>query len=121
MDKVTSGSITLDKSSSFLYVECDSEAFLYFVVSVIFFPFTQYRIFNVGLSMIKFILVLSVCSFLTGECKPPVQPPIVYNSWADCATDASVKSLELLQEEGKDNVNQYRLAVKFGCYPVSET
>ena len=121
MDKVTSGSITLDKSSSFLYVECDSEAFLYFVVSVIFFPFTQYRIFNVGLSMIKFILILSVCSFLTGECKPPVQPPIVYNSWADCATDASVKSLELLQKEGKDNVNKYRLAVKFGCYPVSET
>ena len=118
---MTSGSITLDKSSSFLYVECDSEAFLYFVVSVIFFPFTQYRIFNVGLSMIKFILVLSVCSFLTGECKPPVQPPIVYDSWADCATDASVKSLELLQEEGKDNVNQYRLAVKFGCYPISET
>ena len=118
---MTSGSITLDKSSSFLYVECDSEAFLYFVVSVIFFPFTQYRIFNVGLSMIKFILVLSVCSFLTEECKPPVQPPIVYNSWADCATDASVKSLELLQKEGKDNVNKYRLAVKFGCYPVSET
>ena len=71
--------------------------------------------------MTKFILILSVCSFLTGECKPPVQPPIVYNSWADCATDASVKSLELLQKEGKDNVNQYRLAVKFGCYPISET
>ena len=71
--------------------------------------------------MIKFILILSVGSVLTGECKPPVQPPIVYNSWADCATDASVKSLELLQKEGKDNVNKYRLAVKFGCYPVSET
>ena len=69
--------------------------------------------------MIKFILVLSVCSFLTGECKPPVQPPIVYNSWADCATDASVKSLELLRKEGKDIVNKYRLAVKFGCYPVN--
>ena len=44
MDKVTSGSISLDNVSSFLYVECDNEAFLYFVVSVIFFPFTQYRI-----------------------------------------------------------------------------
>ena len=71
--------------------------------------------------MIKFILVLSVCSFLTGECKPPVQPPIVYNDWAECAADASVKSLELLQKEGKDNVNKYRLAVKYGCYPISET
>ena len=44
MDKVTSGAINLDNVSSFLYVECDNEAFLYFDVSVIFFPFTQYRI-----------------------------------------------------------------------------
>ena len=71
--------------------------------------------------MIKFILVLQVCSFLSGECKIAVQPPVVYNDWAECAADASVKSLELLQKEGKDNVNQYRLAVKFGCYPISET
>ena len=55
--------------------------------------------------MLKFILVLQVCSFLSGECKPPVQPPIVYNDWAECAADASVRSLELLQKEGKENVN----------------
>ena len=71
--------------------------------------------------MIKFVLVLSVCSFLTGECRNPVQPPIVYNSLAECAADASVKSLELLQKEGKDNVNKYRLAVKVGCYPINES
>ena len=71
--------------------------------------------------MIKFILVLQVCSFLSGECKIAVQPPVVYNDWAECAADASVKSLELLQKEGKDNVNKYRLAVKFGYYPISET
>ena len=68
----------------------------------------------------KFILILSVCSFLTGECKAPVQPPVVYNSWSECAADASLKSLELLQKEGKDNVNQFRLAVKFGCYEVND-
>ena len=71
--------------------------------------------------MIKFVLVLSVCSFLTGECRNPVQPPIVYNSWAECAADASLRSLELLQKEGKASVNRYRLAVKFGCYQISET
>ena len=43
--------------------------------------------------MTKFVLVLSVCSFLTGDCRAPVQPPIVYNSWAECAADASLKSL----------------------------
>ena len=71
--------------------------------------------------MTKFILILQVCSFLTGECKAPIQPEIIYNDWAECAADASLKSLELLQKEGKASVNQYRLAVKFGCYPISET
>ena len=68
----------------------------------------------------KFVLVLSVCSFLSGECKAPVQSPILYNEWAECAADASVKSLQLLQKEGKENVNKYRQAVKYSCKPVLE-
>ena len=71
--------------------------------------------------MTKFILILQVCSFLTGECKAPIQPEITYNDWAECAADASVQSLKLLREEGKDSVNRYRLAVKFGCYQVNDT
>ena len=71
--------------------------------------------------MTKFILILQVCSFLTGECKAPIQPEITYNDWAECAAAASLKSLELLQKEGKASVNQYRLAVKFGCYQVNDT
>ncbi len=67
----------------------------------------------------KFMLVMSVCSFISGECKAPVHFN-TYNSWAECAADASVKSLELLQKEGKENVNKYRLAVKYGCKPVLE-
>ena len=68
----------------------------------------------------KFILIITVCSFVSGECKVPIQSPILYNQWAECAADASLKSLELLQKEGKENVNKYRLAVKYGCKPVVE-
>ena len=68
----------------------------------------------------KFILILQVCSFLSGECKPAVQSPDVYPNWAECAVDASLKSVELLQKEGRDAVNQHRLAVKFGCYQVND-
>ena len=68
----------------------------------------------------KFILILQVCSFLSGECKPAIQPPDTYPNWAECAIDASVKSVELLQKEGKEAVNKYRLAVKFGCYPIND-
>jgi hypothetical protein len=67
----------------------------------------------------KFLLILQVCSFLSGECKAPMQIPQLYSNWAECATDASVKSLELLQSEGFENVNNYRLAVKYGCHEIT--
>ena len=67
----------------------------------------------------KFFLILQVCSFLTGECKPPVQVPQLYPNWAECAADASVRSLELLQSEGYETVNNYRLAIKYGCYELT--
>jgi len=67
----------------------------------------------------KFMLIMSVCSFLSGECKAPVQfKP--YNSWAECAVAAQLNGLTLLQAEGIENVNKYRLAVKYGCKPVVE-
>ena len=67
----------------------------------------------------KFLLILQVCSFLSGECKAPGEMPQLYNNWADCAADASVRSLELLQSEGYETVNNYRLAIKYGCYEVT--
>jgi hypothetical protein len=67
----------------------------------------------------KFLLILQVCSFLSGECKAPMQIPQLYSNWAECATDASVKSLELLQSEGFENVNNYRLAVKYVCHEIT--
>jgi hypothetical protein len=67
----------------------------------------------------QFLLILQVCSFLTGECKTPVQSPSVYADWADCAADASVHSLTLLQKEGKLNVNKYKLAVKYSCHEIT--
>ncbi len=68
----------------------------------------------------KFMLILWVCSFATGDCKPPVTIENTYSDWADCAVDSSVQSLKLLQLEGKDNVNNFRLAVKYTCKPVYE-
>ena len=67
----------------------------------------------------KFMLILWVCSFLTGNCKAPVTMENTYSSWAECAAGASVKSLELLQVEGFEIVNNYRLAVKYSCHEVN--
>ena len=67
----------------------------------------------------KFLLILQVCSFLSGECKAPIEIPVLYDSWAECAAGASVKSLELLQVEGFETVNNYKLAVKYSCHEVN--
>ena len=64
----------------------------------------------------KFFLILQVCSFLTGECKPAVQIPQLFNTWEECATHAPVEGLKLLKQEGSANINSYKLAVKYGCY-----
>jgi len=48
-----------------------------------------------------------------------MQIPQLYSNWAECAADASVKSLELLQAEGFETVNNYRLAVKYGCHEIT--
>ena len=68
----------------------------------------------------KFLLIIQVCSFLTGECKPPVQSTQLYNSWYECATAAHVNGLSILSAEGVHNINQYKLAIKYGCEAINE-
>ena len=70
--------------------------------------------------MTKYLLILQVCSFLTGECKPPVEVEQKYNSWYECAAAGSLNSLTLLQEECKENINEYKLSVKYGCLEIRE-
>ena len=70
--------------------------------------------------MIKYLLILQVCSFLTGECKPPVELEQKYNSWYECAAAGSLNSLTLLQAQGAEVINEYKLSVKYGCYEVFE-
>jgi len=68
----------------------------------------------------KFLLILQVCSFLSGECAAPVQSPHFYNSWYDCASAAHLNGLKLLQHQGSNNVNNYKLVIKYGCHPTTD-
>ena len=70
--------------------------------------------------MTKYLLILQVCSFLTGECKPIVEMEEPYNSWYDCAAAGTLNSLTLLQEEGEEIINEYKLSVKYGCLAIRE-
>ena len=70
--------------------------------------------------MIKFTLTLWVCSFLGGQvCMPPLESPIMYNSWYECSRAAHQESLKILSKLGYTLVNKDKVAMKYQCKEAS--
>ena len=67
----------------------------------------------------KFILVISLCSFVNNQCLPPVEVDKKYNSWNDCVIAAIDISKDILIAQGKENVNKNKLATRFNCNEVN--
>jgi len=70
--------------------------------------------------MIKFTLIIWVCSFLgtRGVCLPPVSYPILYESWYHCSRAAHGESLNLISKMGYKYVNDHKIAMKYTCTPL---
>jgi len=62
----------------------------------------------------KFVLMLSVCSFVTGECKDPIRYQETFDTWKECAValDTSIKYLEAMDT---DTVNKFKLSTQYTC------
>jgi len=69
----------------------------------------------------KFILVISVCSFLQNECKDPIEFNLRFNTWKECALAALDTSEKYLNTMDEKTINKYRLATKFSCEAIEET
>ena len=66
--------------------------------------------------MIKFTLTIWVCSFLGQNlCMPPVQSPILYDSWYECSRAAHQESIRIYSRLGYKVVNDSRLATRYTC------
>ena len=69
--------------------------------------------------MIKYILTIWVCSFLQGEvCMPPIQSPIMYNSWYECSRAAHQESMKIMSKLGYTRGNKDHIAMKYRCKKV---
>ena len=70
--------------------------------------------------MIKFALVLHLCTFLNSNpyCFQEQIVPEQFEDYYQCITDGYVKSLSTLVNLGVTEVNEKRLAVKFECKEV---
>ena len=65
----------------------------------------------------KFILTMSLCSFVNNQCLPPVQIQTEYNSCKDCTIEALKISEQHLNTQKIEDVNAAKLATKYMCIP----
>jgi len=62
----------------------------------------------------KFLLVIKVCSALSGDCLPEKEVSY-HNTWFECARQGTVETLMLLDSIGEGLVNKNMLFVGFSC------
>mgnify|MGYP003124391682 FL=1 len=63
----------------------------------------------------KFVLMLSVCSFITGECKDPITYAQTFDTWKQCAIVALDTSIQYLELMNTDTVNELQLSTQYTC------
>ena len=68
----------------------------------------------------KFVLMLSVCSFVTGECKDPVTYAQTFDTWKDCAIVALDTSIKYLEAMDSNTVNELQLSTQYTCKQSKE-
>ena len=59
--------------------------------------------------------MLSICSFVVGECKDPVKYQETFDTWKDCAIVALDTSIKYLEAMDDDTVNEFQLSTQYTC------
>ena len=66
--------------------------------------------------MIKYIMMIKICSALYGECMPEFKHKIVFDNWYDCAQYGLTETKSLMTEIGPEVVNRDKVTVSFEPY-----
>ena len=69
----------------------------------------------------KFVLILIMCSGMSGQCITPFEWPERFDTMYECLQYGYGESSKKLAEIGPDTVNEAYAHIKFYCQPVTET
>ena len=75
----------------------------------------------------KFILILHLCSVITGKCTESSIPGLMFTSHYDCASGGykmAHKMFEMLKDDdyyGLERINKEKIAIKFECKELPST
>lgn len=68
--------------------------------------------------MTKFILILYICSLNSLQCNNGLVTGVEFSSHYDCAIAGYEMSGNSMKDMNKEEVEKYKLAVKFECKPI---
>ena len=69
--------------------------------------------------MIKFTLIIWVCSFTAGtNCMPPINFPTMYDSWKECTIAAHTESISIIEASDPEFFNKNKVGMKYVCRPA---
>ena len=66
----------------------------------------------------KFILVLTMCSYVNGACMPAYEWPEKFDSGYDCSIAGYEESAKKLIQVGREEVELHRLSITFTCAEI---
>ena len=71
--------------------------------------------------MMKYLLVIQICSTLMQQCTDPVPMYPHHDNYYDCATSGFIRGISMIREIGVDEVNEKKIVVNFVCRPLENT
>ena len=69
----------------------------------------------------KIILIMLVCSFVSGTCTPPLVVDEKFDNMYDCLMRGYEESIKMTKEVGKEEINKEGLFTRFACREITET
>ena len=69
----------------------------------------------------KIILIMLVCSFVSGTCTPPLVINEKFDNMYDCLMRGYEESISMTMDVGREEINKKGLFTRFACREVTET
>ena len=65
--------------------------------------------------MMKYLLVIQICSSVMQTCTDPIPIYPMYSSHYNCATGGFLHGINMIRELGEEEVNKDKIYVNFMC------
>ena len=63
----------------------------------------------------KFVLIMQLCSVLSGTCQEPYRPAIEFGTFYDCGISGYSIASSTIKKMDKGLIEKKKLYVRFGC------